>query len=190
MLSISETPVAPDGYPADVVRALGASPLLGMDEVCRRAAVSPSHVYAMRACFLFPQFVQLSSGCSRLPALLLDAWLWTRVRARDRSPRRLTRVALAPWRPAAVELAPVVDIEMWRLEAVVERVRMGTSTIYRQIRADLFPEPVPITAVARRWARHEVEAWLAGRVARSACADRARVRGAFPRFRSVVDRSG
>ena len=190
MLSITAVPAGWGGYPPDVVRALAASPLLSMEEVCRRAALSPSHVYALRARFEFPPFVDLSSGCSRLPALLLDAWLWTRICARDASSRRLAQVALAPWRPGTVELAPMVDIEMWRLERVVDRVQMGASTIYRQIRADQFPEPVPITAVARRWARHEVEAWLVCRLARSVSADRAMIRGAFPALRSVVERSG
>ena len=46
----------------------------------------------------------------------------------------------------------------------VERYcQIGRSTIYRLMRAGLFPEPIRIGPRAVRWPEHELAAWLAQR---------------------------
>ena len=43
------------------------------------------------------------------------------------------------------------------------RFGMTRSTIYRQMRAGNFPEPIQISAKAVRWKESELEAWLSSR---------------------------
>ncbi len=51
-----------------------------------------------------------------------------------------------------------------RLPAVMSRTGLKKSTIYAGVKAKSFPQPVKLGA-ASGWLEHEVEAWLALRVA-------------------------
>ena len=46
---------------------------------------------------------------------------------------------------------------------VEERFGMSRSTIYRQMRAGNFPEPIKVSPKAVRWRESELEEWLATR---------------------------
>ncbi|MBL8445442.1 MAG: AlpA family transcriptional regulator [Zoogloeaceae bacterium] len=52
-----------------------------------------------------------------------------------------------------------------RRKQVETRTGLSRSTIYDRIRAGTFPAPVSLGAKAVGWLEHEIDAWLAGRIA-------------------------
>lgn len=52
-----------------------------------------------------------------------------------------------------------------RRKQVETRTGLSRSTIYDRIRAGTFPAPVSLGAKAVGWLDHEVDAWLADRIA-------------------------
>lgn len=49
---------------------------------------------------------------------------------------------------------------MMRLSEVLALVPLSRNELYRRMNARLFPWPAPLSEGARRWARHEVNAWI------------------------------
>jgi prophage regulatory protein len=58
-------------------------------------------------------------------------------------------------------------IHILRLAQVIERTGLKKTTIYELQAAGQFPMRVKITADAVGWIEHEVQAWLAGRIAKN-----------------------
>jgi prophage regulatory protein len=54
-----------------------------------------------------------------------------------------------------------------RLPAVKERTGLSRSSIYLRIARNDFPRPISLGARAVGWLEHEIEDWLASRVAQS-----------------------
>lgn len=52
-----------------------------------------------------------------------------------------------------------------RISDVIDRVGLSSATIYRHIRAGVFPEPIHVGS-ASRWPSKEIDAWI------EACCDR------------------
>ncbi len=61
--------------------------------------------------------------------------------------------------------ATQIGTQIVRLPAVRARVGLSTPSIYRLVRAGLFPRPIKLGTFAVGWLEHEVEAWLTARVA-------------------------
>jgi prophage regulatory protein len=66
--------------------------------------------------------------------------------------------------PSAVRSGP---LRMLRLAQVIERTGLKKTKIYELQSEGRFPMRVKITAHAVGWIEHEVQAWLAGRVAKN-----------------------
>jgi prophage regulatory protein len=58
-----------------------------------------------------------------------------------------------------------VPVQMLRLSEVVERTKLGKTTIYALQKSGKFPHSVILTANSVRWVEAEVEGWLSTRVA-------------------------
>ena len=56
-------------------------------------------------------------------------------------------------------------VELERLPQVQARVGLSTTTIWRLRRAGHFPQPVQISSGSVAWVRHEIDDWLAERIA-------------------------
>jgi prophage regulatory protein len=41
----------------------------------------------------------------------------------------------------------------------------GRSNIYKEVKAKTFPQPVATSSRSRRWVQHEVESWVAAKIA-------------------------
>lgn len=54
-----------------------------------------------------------------------------------------------------------------RKPAVIDRVALSDTTIWRKVRAGTFPKPLHISAGAVAWRESDIEAWIAQRVAES-----------------------
>lgn len=52
-----------------------------------------------------------------------------------------------------------------RFAEVSRLVGLSKSEIYRRVRAEKFPRPIPIGTNASAWASNEVEAWIQARIA-------------------------
>ena len=69
-------------------------------------------------------------------------------------------VVLPLWGAGPLVVPPVSDIVMLRRSEVVARVGLQKSALYDAVAAGTFPAPAPLTQCARRWAAHEVQAWI------------------------------
>lgn len=56
-------------------------------------------------------------------------------------------------------------LALLRLKEVCRRVGRSPASLYRDIAAGAFPQPVRIGANASAWPEHEVAAWIAERMA-------------------------
>ncbi|SDD32753.1 helix-turn-helix transcriptional regulator [Aquimonas voraii] len=65
------------------------------------------------------------------------------------------------------------DVQFLPIRAVVRRLGVCRSTVYRWIEDNGFPKPVSIGPNCARWVAAEVDAWAAGRIAASRSAPRA-----------------
>ena len=138
--------------------------ILSVDEVRRRMAVSVSYVYGLIAAELFPRFVPLGARRVGLPEHVLDAWLWQCLELRSGMSTLNDPVELPPWPPLEIVPSPVSGIRMLRLITVSRRIGLAKSPIYRHIDAELFPKPAPLGRKVRRWAGHEIDRWMRGRI--------------------------
>ena len=50
-----------------------------------------------------------------------------------------------------------------RVRAVVKKIGVSKSTLYRMVNSGRFPPPIKLGARAVGWRSDEIEAWLAGR---------------------------
>jgi len=58
-----------------------------------------------------------------------------------------------------------VEKRLERLPAVKARTGLGRSEIYRRCALGTFPLPVKLGARASAWDSHEIDRWIAGRIA-------------------------
>nr|WP_314075060.1 AlpA family transcriptional regulator [uncultured Roseococcus sp.] len=56
--------------------------------------------------------------------------------------------------------APIRPERLLRLPEVLERVPLGTSTIYRRVTAKTFPAPVKLGENSVAWYQSEIEEWM------------------------------
>jgi prophage regulatory protein len=56
-------------------------------------------------------------------------------------------------------------VQILRRPAVVVRTGLPTRSIYRLMQRGAFPRPVPISALSVGWLAHEIDEWIAGRIA-------------------------
>jgi prophage regulatory protein len=63
---------------------------------------------------------------------------------------------------AAVEFGHAQSVErrVLRLPEVMRRVGLSRSTIWRLVRREEFPKPIPLSKNAQGWFEEEVNAWL------------------------------
>lgn len=54
-----------------------------------------------------------------------------------------------------------IDV-LLRLADVKEQTKLGSSTIYRRIKAGTFPRPRELGENCVRWRQSEIQAWIAG----------------------------
>jgi prophage regulatory protein len=62
-----------------------------------------------------------------------------------------------------MQSASSLPTKILRRRAVVERVGLSSTTIWRLVRAGRFPAPVQLSAQAIGWREHDIEAWLTSR---------------------------
>jgi prophage regulatory protein len=78
---------------------------------------------------------------------------------------------VAPSRPDGIYamsmLDPSMDLRAIRITEVLRLTGLSRSQIYRMEAASNFPRRVALTARTTAWLSHEVEGWLADRVAAS-----------------------
>lgn len=58
----------------------------------------------------------------------------------------------------------VRPLQLLRLSAVLSRVGLSKSQIYRMIKAGDFPAPISIGANSVRWPSHDIDAWITGKL--------------------------
>lgn len=63
------------------------------------------------------------------------------------------------------EFARTLKMKIMRLKEVMDYTGLGRSSIYKFITAGTFPKPVSLGDRAVGWVDHEVEDWIAERVA-------------------------
>lgn len=61
--------------------------------------------------------------------------------------------------------APAPALVILRRREVEARTGLGCSTIYEGIKAGTFPAPIQLGPKSVGWLSHEIDAWLAARVA-------------------------
>jgi prophage regulatory protein len=71
---------------------------------------------------------------------------------------------MLPDKPKAADEAKR-PLRILRLRAVKEQTGLGTSTIYLKMTRGEFPRAVPLGEAAVGWLAHEIDAWIANRIA-------------------------
>lgn len=137
-----------------------ADELLRMPDVCERITLSDSTIHAMVAVGQFPRSIELGPHMKVWPAYLVDAWLASRIEARDAMSSPHDVVVMPPWDPALEDCVCQHGIRMMRRPAVERRILYRRNKIYEMIRDESFPGSVPIGVRARAWVQTEVDAWL------------------------------
>lgn len=153
--------------------------LLRINEVCQRTGLSVSTVYQLILLGHFPCPIALGVRAKAWPAYVIDAWLASRIAARDAMVGLHDVVVLPAWMPEMEQGQTETGIQVMRLAGVVRRVGLRKSQIYRMIGEGSFPAPVPIGVRARAWVRSEVDAWVRQRI---------EARRKDPRFRFLTNR--
>ena len=64
---------------------------------------------------------------------------------------------------AAIEKPSRLRIGLFRLPAVIDKVGLSKSTIYKMIAAGTFPPPIKLGKRASGWWEDEIDAWLVSR---------------------------
>jgi prophage regulatory protein len=62
-----------------------------------------------------------------------------------------------------------MDIKIYRIKEVCEITGLRPSSIYKQIRLNLFPSGIKLTARSTGWPSNVVQAWLDERIKDSSC---------------------
>jgi prophage regulatory protein len=57
------------------------------------------------------------------------------------------------------------QVQILRLPAVKERTGLATSSVYNLIQRGTFPRPVSLSTKTVGWPAHEIDAWIADRIA-------------------------
>ena len=133
--------------------------ILRMREICERTTLSESFIHELRKRGVFPPAVSLGPRARGCPEDELDLWLAQCLALRKTMARLTDSVVLPQWGPPVLEV-PCQRIVMLHREEVELRTSYEHSQLYRLMELRLFPWPAPFADKARRWAAHEVEAWL------------------------------
>ena len=118
-----------------------------MSELCARMCISVSYLYRLLASGLFPPLVRVGRRSCRLPEHVLDSWLWQCIEMRSTMHTLRDPVVLPEWPPLVVVPSMVRAIRMVRFPAVLRRVGLKRSPLYRQIAERRFPAPCPSVLV-------------------------------------------
>ena len=137
--------------------------MLRTPEILRRLGVSHSHWWRLELNGQCPVRARLGARARGLPEDALDGWLEHCMALRSTVSSLTDPITLPPWSPGLVLQPCPRGIEMLRLPEVERLVGLKHSAIYNAVHAHRFPWPVPLGARVRRWARHEIDAWLAER---------------------------
>ena len=156
--------------------------ILRRAEVLRRATLSRTLWFELGRRRLVPPDVCFGDRVRGVVEHYLDAWLLSCLALRSSMRTLCDPVVLPVWVPPAPEddaIAAPRGICMLRLSEVLARVPLSRNELYRRMNARLFPWPAPLSEGARRWALHEVIAWmhvhlLASLVTASGCVRRIR----------------
>ena len=143
---------------------IGDGALLNLREVQERTTLSRSQIYRMQKAGQFPPSVKLGARSVAMPEDMLDAWLESRMDARDPTRPLEEEVSLPQWVPGRPSGENPVGIRMMTRVEVQRRVGFGKSKLYELIDDGAFPRPTALSARRRAWAVHEVEAWRRERV--------------------------
>ena len=137
--------------------------MLRRNEIMERTTISASQLYSLIDRRQFPPFVQVGDRACGLPEEVLDAWFESRLEDRSKMRTLLDPVRLPSWRLRRRSAQCPAGVRMMRLEAVLRRVGLRKSQLYRMIGQKRFPRPVPLCERTRAWVMHEVDAWLKDR---------------------------
>ena len=138
--------------------------LLRTPEILVRIAASESHWRRLESREQCPVRGRLGLRARGLPEDVLDLWLAGCLELRSTLTSLPDLVTLPRWVPdPSLALGCPRGIQMLR-EAEVERlVGLKHTAIYDRMNAGEFPWPAPLGDRVRRWARHEIDEWLAAR---------------------------
>ena len=154
-------------------------------EVLRRTTLSRTLWFELGRRRLVPPEVCLGDRVRGVVEHHLDAWLLSCLALRSSMRTLCDPVVLPVWVPPAAEdeaIAAPRGICMLRLSEVLARLPLSRGELYRRMHDRLFPWPAPLSVGARRWALHDVIAWMHDHMLVSLQRDRERVRSASPRM--------
>ena len=154
--------------------------VLRVAEICSRLSISVSTLYVLIGAGVFPPLVAYGLRARGLPEPLVDAWLWSRLEARAAMSSLRDPAVFRRWDLAISVPSPISGICMLVRSEVERRVQFGKSHIYDEIALHAFPAPAAVSPGARRWAAHEVAAWLRARTEQSLREAKTRVTNVYP----------
>ena len=136
--------------------------MLRVPELCKRLALSPTHVYRLSNQGRMPALVKLSWHAVGLCEHDVDLFIASRMLARRHgSPAPLgCRSPLPFWPSAHVPLAPQRALRLLRRREVQRLVGMSQGPLYRLIQAGRFPPQISLGEMAVRWVAYEVVQWV------------------------------
>lgn len=158
-------------------------PLLLVPEILELLTLSRSCLHDQIAKQALPPLAKLGSRTARWPAALIAALLANRSEIRDGMSYLRQPVVMPDWRdwwPTVVTGGEEYDIDVRDLQLltakqVADQLRISVPTVYRYVRYQGLPGPLPLTVKARRWLRREVDQW-----SRSCIAVSLRISGELP----------
>ena len=153
--------------------------LIDLHEVCRRTTLSASTIRAYKERGQFPVPATFGPHRKLWPAYVIDAWLASRIAARDAMCSRHDVVVIPPWDPELESTVSQHGIHMMRKPAVLSAIAYKKSRLHEMVNEGIFPDSVPIGVHARAWVRSEVDAWREQRLD---------TRRMDPGFRFLTDR--
>ena len=147
-----------NGEPSNAAQPGLTCCMLRMRDLIRITTLSRSVLARLIRAGLFPPGCRKGREHPRWLSTIVDAWLQSRMDARDDMRRLAGPVQLPPWGPLQAQLVPSESgIQMLRICDVAERVGYGKTEIYRRISQGAFPAPAPLAEGRRAWVQHEVE---------------------------------
>ena len=129
-------------------------------EILARLGVSESHLRRLERDGQCPVRRCLGPRARGLPEDVLDSWLMWCLHLCPTTGRLPDPFRLPRWPTDLVQTSPVRGIQMLTLREVEQLVGLRSTCIYGLIAAGAFPRPAPLGSWVRRWALHEIEAWL------------------------------